>query len=77
MSHRTILATGPDALLLRLRAGLNHAADHCAQAVRKWRRVRRSRTALATLDDRLLRDIGVTRHQVELAERVDEFPRWR
>ena len=42
--------------------------------LRFWSRRARQRRALARLDDRLLRDIGLTRHQ---AERAARKPFWR
>jgi uncharacterized protein YjiS (DUF1127 family) len=45
----------------------------CLLAFRKWRAVRRSRRALSALNDRLLSDLGVTRHQIGLVERNDRY----
>ena len=42
--------------------------------VREWRRRARSRAELAALDDRTLRDIGLTR--VDLCREIDK-PFWR
>lgn len=48
---------------------------HLAIAMlREWRRRSRSRAALAALDDRMLRDIGVTRCD---ARREIDKPFWR
>lgn len=54
------------------RAGL--AFRHAAATLREWRRRSRDRATLATLDERMLRDIGVTRGEV-----LDEInkPFWR
>jgi uncharacterized protein YjiS (DUF1127 family) len=40
----------------------------------KWEERRRTRKALAQLDDHLLEDIGLTRHQAQLETRL---PFWR
>jgi uncharacterized protein YjiS (DUF1127 family) len=48
---------------LRRRAALDalsDAADRALDKMREWRRRSRERTQLATLDDRMLRDIGLT-----------------
>jgi uncharacterized protein YjiS (DUF1127 family) len=74
MSHRTVLAPRADAFLIRTLACLNHMGDRYIRAVRKWRQVRRGRMALSTFDDRLLADIGITRHQIGITEPSDEFP---
>ncbi|WP_170769722.1 DUF1127 domain-containing protein [Ruegeria lacuscaerulensis] len=44
-----------------------------AATVTKWERQRRSRVNLSKLDDRLLRDVGLTRDQ---ANREIERPFW-
>lgn len=44
-----------------------------AATVTKWERQRRSRVNLSMLDDRLLRDVGLTRHQ---ANREINRPFW-
>ncbi|MBO9413338.1 MULTISPECIES: DUF1127 domain-containing protein [Ruegeria] len=44
-----------------------------AATVTKWERQRRSRVNLSKLDDRLLRDVGLTRHQ---ADREINRPFW-
>lgn len=45
-----------------------------ASAIRSWRHRRQSRATLADMDDRMLRDIGVTREQVQEEARK---PFWR
>jgi len=45
-----------------------------AVAIRNWRHRRQSRATLADMDDRMLRDIGVTREQVQKEARK---PFWR
>ncbi len=44
-----------------------------AATVTKWERQRRSRVNLSKLDDRMLRDVGLTRHQ---ANREVNRPFW-
>ncbi|CAD0185677.1 hypothetical protein RUESEDTHA_02572 [Ruegeria sp. THAF57] len=44
-----------------------------AATVTKWERQRRSRVNLSKLDDRMLRDVGLTRHQ---ADREINRPFW-
>ncbi len=44
-----------------------------AATVTKWERQRRSRVNLSKLDDRMLRDVGLTRHQ---ANREANRPFW-
>jgi len=45
-------------------ARLSALVGTIAQAVRGWRRMRETRHALAALDDRALRDIGLTRSDI-------------
>ncbi len=45
-----------------------------SEALRKWRHRSRSRAALATLDDRMLKDIGITR--IDVWREVNK-PFWR
>lgn len=47
-----------------LRHSLRHALGWIVAVVREWRRRARSRAELAMLDERTLRDIGITRADV-------------
>ena len=53
---------------------LDTALQHAVVAIWTWRERMRSRRQLAMLDDRLLRDIGITRLQ---ARSEAEKPFWR
>ena len=53
---------------------LRQTVEHMVGLVREWRRRRRSRGDLARLDDRILRDIGLTR--CDAANEIDK-PFWR
>ncbi len=57
--------TGAD-LLMRLSAWL-----------RQRREVRRSKAELSVLDDRLLADIGIERHEMGEVARLGHLPGWR
>ena len=48
--------------------------ERAASLLREWRRRRRDRALLASLDDRMLRDIGVSRG--EIWEEINK-PFWR
>jgi uncharacterized protein YjiS (DUF1127 family) len=50
---------------LRLRDGLRDHVHAAVAALGRWRERARTRQALAQLDDHLLRDIGVSRAEVE------------
>jgi uncharacterized protein YjiS (DUF1127 family) len=53
---------------------LNDAADHFVATWREWRRRSRERSELAALDDRMLKDIGLTRTDAEF---LSNKPFWR
>jgi uncharacterized protein YjiS (DUF1127 family) len=53
---------------------LGDAWDHVAASLREWRRRSRERAELATLDDRTLKDIGLTRADAEF---LSNKPFWR
>jgi uncharacterized protein YjiS (DUF1127 family) len=53
---------------------LGDAWDHVAQNLREWRRRTRDRAELAALDDRMLKDIGLTRADAEF---LSNKPFWR
>jgi uncharacterized protein YjiS (DUF1127 family) len=53
---------------------LNDAANHVVTTVREWRRRSRDRARLAELDDRMLKDIGLTRADAEF---LINKPFWR
>jgi uncharacterized protein YjiS (DUF1127 family) len=52
---------------------MRHALDGVIAALREWRRRSQSRVALAAFDERMLRDIGLTR--CEAANEIDK-PFW-
>ena len=57
--------TAPPQLRWRaLRHSLKQALSFALDTLREWRRRSRTRAELARLDDRMLRDIGVTRGDV-------------
>lgn len=58
-----VTAAGTSGLMAGLKARLSAALAALSQA----RADRRNRVALAALDDHMLRDIGLTRHDVEHA----------
>jgi len=65
----------------RGRSGQGHAVlalgdawDHAVASVRKWRRRTRERGELVALDDRMLKDIGLTRADAEF---LGNKPFWR
>jgi uncharacterized protein YjiS (DUF1127 family) len=49
----------------RLRTGPARLVVRCVASVSAWRKRRRDRQLLASLDDRSLRDIGIDRAKVE------------
>ena len=53
---------------------LNDAASHVAATLGEWRRRTRERGELAALDDRMLKDIGLTRTDAEF---LSNKPFWR
>lgn len=53
---------------------LGDAWDHAVATVHKWRRRSREREELAQLDDRMLKDIGLTRVDAEF---LSNKPFWR
>ena len=53
---------------------LNDAASHVVATLREWRRRSRERAQLAELDDRMLKDIGLTRTDAEF---LINKPFWR
>ena len=65
----------------RGRSGHHHAVlalgdawDHAVASLREWRRRTRERAELAALDDRTLKDIGLTRADAEF---LSNKPFWR
>jgi uncharacterized protein YjiS (DUF1127 family) len=60
--------------LASARRALDAALQHAVDAIWTWRERMRTRRQLAMLDDRLLRDIGITRLQ---ARSEAEKPFWR
>jgi uncharacterized protein YjiS (DUF1127 family) len=59
---------------LGLRLGLRSAAARALVGLLRWHEIARQRRALLTLDDRMLKDIGITRAE---AEREASRPSWR
>jgi uncharacterized protein YjiS (DUF1127 family) len=55
-------------------AALNDAANHFVETLGEWRRRTRERAELAALDDRMLKDIGLTRTDAEF---LTNKPFWR
>jgi uncharacterized protein YjiS (DUF1127 family) len=53
---------------------LNDAGHHLIATLREWRRRMRERAELAALDDRTLKDIGLTRADAEF---LANKPFWR
>ena len=53
---------------------LGDAWDHAVASLREWRRRTRERAELAALDDRTLKDIGLTRADAEF---LSNKPFWR
>ena len=53
---------------------LSDATDWALATLREWRRRSRERAQFATLDDRMLRDIGVTHAEREI---LANKPFWR
>lgn len=53
---------------------LGDAWDHTVATLREWRRRTRERGELAQLDDRMLKDIGLTRADAEF---LTNKPFWR
>jgi uncharacterized protein YjiS (DUF1127 family) len=53
---------------------LNDAGNHFVATLREWRRRARDRARLAELDDRTLKDIGLTRTDAEF---LINKPFWR
>jgi uncharacterized protein YjiS (DUF1127 family) len=53
---------------------LNDAANHVVETLGEWRRRTRERAELAALDDRMLKDIGLTRTDAEF---LSNKPFWR
>ena len=65
----------------RGRSGHHHAVlalgdawEHAVASLREWRRRTRERAELAALDDRTLKDIGLTRADAEF---LSNKPFWR
>jgi uncharacterized protein YjiS (DUF1127 family) len=63
--YRTTRGHVDSTLWARSREGLAHAAA----AVARWHRLRHDTRRLMALDDRLLRDVGLSRGEVERAVR--------
>jgi uncharacterized protein YjiS (DUF1127 family) len=57
-----------------LRASLRQGLKRILAVLHQWRRISRDRAELANLDDRMLRDIGVTR--VDVWREINK-PFWR
>ncbi len=55
-------------------AGLAHAAHNAIETLTLWQRRREQRRYLLSLDDRLLRDIGLSRVEAEVEA---DKPFWR
>jgi len=53
---------------------LSDAGSHVGATLREWRRRSRERAELAALDDRTLKDIGLTRADAEF---LSNKPFWR
>jgi len=53
---------------------LSDAWDHTVATLREWSRRNRERAELAALDDRMLKDIGLTRADAEF---LSNKPFWR
>jgi uncharacterized protein YjiS (DUF1127 family) len=53
---------------------LNDAGNHFVATLREWRRRTRARARLAELNDRMLKDIGLTRTDAEF---LINKPFWR
>jgi uncharacterized protein YjiS (DUF1127 family) len=53
---------------------LSDAADKLVATLREWRQRSRERAELAALDDRMLKDIGLTRADAEF---LSNKPFWR
>jgi uncharacterized protein YjiS (DUF1127 family) len=53
---------------------LSDAGNHAIATLREWRRRTRERGELAELDDRMLKDIGLTRADAEFSSNK---PFWR
>jgi uncharacterized protein YjiS (DUF1127 family) len=53
---------------------LNDAANKALATLREWRQRSRERAELAALDDRMLKDIGLTRTDAEF---LSNKPFWR
>lgn len=64
----------PAASRRRQARSLRRTAEHIVAVLREWRQRRRGRGALARFDDRMLRDIGLTR--CDAANEIDK-PFWR
>ncbi len=58
----------------RGRRAASNVAGRVLAALREWRRRARDRAELAKLDDRMLRDIGMTRGDAEF---LSNKPFWR
>jgi uncharacterized protein YjiS (DUF1127 family) len=52
----------------------SNAAARVAARFREWRRRTKDRTQLATLDDRMLADIGITRAEAQF---LSDKPFWK
>jgi uncharacterized protein YjiS (DUF1127 family) len=53
----------------RLRRARGHRVQRAFAILREWRRRIRARRELAALDDRMLRDIGISRAEAEFLSR--------
>ena len=65
---------GPRVVLRRARSAPPSVAQRVFWTLREWRRRARDRSQLAQLDDRMLRDIGLTRADAEF---LSNKPFWR
>jgi uncharacterized protein YjiS (DUF1127 family) len=68
--HATRTRPGPRGAVL----AVSDAWDYTVATLREWRRRNRERGQLAALDDRMLRDIGLTRTDAEF---LSNKPFWR
>jgi uncharacterized protein YjiS (DUF1127 family) len=65
---------GPNARAGRSAHPAGNAVSRLFGALREWRRRSKGRTQLATLDDRMLKDIGISRADAEF---LANKPFWR
>jgi uncharacterized protein YjiS (DUF1127 family) len=73
-SERDIRIALPKVRRRALRASLRQGLKRILAALHQWRRISRDRAELASFDERMLRDIGVTR--VDVWREINK-PFWR